>query len=354
MTVGIIGLGLIGGSVARALKKNTDHKIIAMNRSEASVKLAYKEGVIDEYTLGDLSAFSECDVIFICTSVDKIVRFAELLKEHIKKDCLITDVGSTKSGIVKAMKDVPVNFLGAHPMAGSEKSGYTASNEHLLENAYYIITPTSKNTDEQINKLKELITSMGAIPIILDCEHHDACVAAISHLPHIVASVLVNTVAQNDKRNDMRILAAGGFKDITRIASSSGEVWSSICDENREEILKILSQFSRNIEIVYDRLKNGRSLAPMFNDAKQYRDGIDESKHTRDSNNSVKISVADEVGVIAKVAAILTQNNINIKNIGIINNRDYSSGVLSISFENAKHKALATNILKQNNYLIRE
>lgn len=354
--IGIIGLGLIGGSLAKCFRSRiNDVKITAMNRSEQSLIDAKADGVIDSYSLDDMSIFSECDIVFVCTSVDKIPEYVEKLIPYIKKDCIITDVGSTKKIIYNEMlKFKNINFIGGHPMAGSEKTGYKSAKEHLFENAFYILTPNENVSEKMLEDMIYLSKLTGAVPLILSPDYHDYTVAAISHVPHIIASALVNTVKELDDDNCyMHALAAGGFKDITRIASSSPEVWSSICDDNRDKILEVLSVFRENIEQIENELRNKESLYIFFDEAKDYRDSFaSRTSHAICSQYEIYVDVTDQPGAIATVATLLSVNNINIKNIGIINSRDYSEGALQIVFDEASHKDKASEILKSMNYIV--
>lgn len=354
--IGIIGLGLIGGSLAKCLKSKTANiKIIAMNRSEQSLIDAKADNVIDEYSLTDISIFKDCDIVFVCTSVDKIPEYVERLLPHIKKDCIITDVGSTKKVIYnKMLKFKDINFIGGHPMAGSEKTGYKSSKSHLFENAFYILTPNEIVTKEMVDKMISLVKLTGAVPIVLDPDYHDYTVAAVSHVPHIIASALVNTVKELDDENCyMHSLAAGGFKDITRIASSSPEVWSSICKDNKDKILKVLNSFKENIINIENELTKEDNLYNFFDGAREYRNTFASiSPLTICTQYEIYVDVADQPGAIATIATLLSVHNINIKNIGIINNREYSDGALQIVFSEPSHKKKAVEILQSMNYIV--
>ncbi|MEI3163954.1 MAG: prephenate dehydrogenase [Lachnospirales bacterium] len=354
--IGIIGLGLIGGSLAKSLKsKYDDIEISAMNRSEQSLIDALADKVIDQYSLTDMSIFKDCDIVFVCTSVDKIPSYVEKLIPYIKEDCIITDVGSTKKAIYDEMlKFKNIHFIGGHPMAGSEKTGYKSAKAHLFENAFYILTPTPNVSKDMIDKMTELVKATGAVPIVLDPDYHDYTVAAISHAPHIIASALVNTVEELDDENCyMHSLAAGGFKDITRIASSSPEVWSSICNDNKSKILSVLKKFRENIETIEKELSNDTDLYSFFNKAREYRNTFANRKPiTICTQYEIYIDIADQPGAIAIIATILSSHNINIKNIGIVNSRDYSEGALLIAFSEPSQKEKAKEILETMNFTV--
>ena len=196
-TAGFIGLGLIGGSIVRAMKYYyPDCRILAFNRSRSTLDYALEEGIIDEALPSINEAFASCDYIFLCAPVETNASCLPLLKPYIKEGMILTDVGSTKTDIHAAVEKNGLNrfFIGGHPMAGSEKTGIRNSKRILLENAYYILTPTKEVDPALVEKYRELVISLKALPLILSCEEHDLSTAAISHLPHLIAASLVNLV----------------------------------------------------------------------------------------------------------------------------------------------------------------
>ena len=196
-TIGFIGLGLIGGSIAKAIKKfHPDYQIIAYNRTRETLDDAVFEGIVDIACEEMDSKFSLCDYIFLCATVDYNIECLKWLKTKIRPGCILTDVGSVKGEIHKEITKLSMaaNFIGGHPMAGSEKTGYAYSSDHLIENAYYILTPSEEASLDKISRYSELVSSIGALPMILTAQEHDYITAAISHLPHVVASSLVNLV----------------------------------------------------------------------------------------------------------------------------------------------------------------
>lgn len=356
--IGIIGIGLIGGSIAKALKYRANCEIVAMSRNETPLKTAKSEGVISDYSTTDFSIFKDCDVVFVCVPVDKIAEYVDKLAPHIRKNCIITDVGSTKNKIAKAfsLRD-DVVFIGGHPMAGSEKSGYSAANEFLFENAFYILTPKEGEKTENLIRLKSTIELMGAIPIVLNADYHDKVVAAISHGPHVVAAVLVNLIKQNDDENgNMHMLSAGGFKDITRIASSDPAIWQQISMDNKNEILGFLGNFKELLNHFETLLlsENPEHIFDFFSQTKDYRDSFAQSKSSFANIYEIYTDIIDKPGTIAAIATMFSENNINIKNIGIVNNREHQEGVLHIIVENRDDKIRAVELLKNMNFIVYE
>ncbi|MBP3338091.1 MAG: prephenate dehydrogenase [Lachnospiraceae bacterium] len=351
-TYGFIGLGLIGASIAKSIRRvYKDCTIIGYNRSEGARTLALSDGTIDVATDKIDENFSKCDYIFLCTPVEYNCEYLKQLKNIIKDDCIITDVGSTKESIHKMVSSegLEKNFIGGHPMAGSEKTGYENSSDRLVENAFFAITPTKDSPREKIDEYKQLVTDIGAIPVILSCEEHDFCVAGISHLPHIIASQLVNLVHDNDiPSQTMHQLAAGGFKDITRIASSSSNMWEQICMTNTSNIVTLLDKYIGLLSKTKYELeqKNGKYIYDMFTDSREYRDTFEERGHGPIQKTfRLYTDIIDETGAIARISTILALNKINIKNIGITHNREFQEGVLAIEFESQNDMDMAKDTL---------
>ena len=359
LTFGFIGIGLIGGSVAKSIRRcMPSEKIIVYNRSAQARVMAKHDGTANITVDAVDERMGECDYIFLCTPVEKNEEYLALLKDIIKEDCIITDVGSVKTNIHKAVEKLGLeaNFIGGHPMAGSEKTGYENANDRLLENAYYAITPTDKVPQSRVDEYTEIVSTIGAIPINISYEEHDRVVATISHLPHLIASSLVNLVKHNDSKNEyMKTMAAGGFKDITRIASSSPEMWEQICMTNNVNISEMLDKYISDLKDIKDELdtKNGTAIYDLISESRDYRDNIDDHNNSV-INRSYRIycDIIDESGAIATIATILATNGISIKNIGIIHNREFDEGVLRISFYDKESSDSAANLLERHRYKI--
>lgn len=358
-TIGFIGLGLIGGSIARGLKRADNNiTIMAYMRTRSKLEQAKKDGTIDIILDGIDEQLSMCDIIFLCTPVEYNASYLEKIRPYLKPGAILTDVGSTKTNIHKTVIEMDMEdvFVGGHPMAGSEKSGYENSTDHLLENAYYIISPTAKNTPEQIDRMKQIALAIRAIPLVLTYEEHDFSVGAVSHLPHLIASSLVKLVKDNDNENEvMKRIAAGGFKDITRIASSSPVMWEQICMTNTDNLKVLMRRYIESLESIYSDLDahNGQAIYNLIDESGKYRDSF--SSKTRGPvipDHSFSVDVVDEPGSIAILSAILASRGINVKNIGINNARDYGEGALRISFYSEEKKSEAAELLKKYNYTL--
>lgn len=359
LTCGFIGLGLIGGSIAKAIRNNIpDAHLIAYDINKASLDLSAEENVIDRTCTAIDDSFRCCDYIFLCAPVSHNDENLLLLKQYLSEHTVLTDVGSVKTGIHKHIEALGLKeqFIGGHPMAGSERFGYQNSKAALLENAYYILTPSDTVSQEKISAYQTLVRSIGAIPLILTYEGHDYVTAAISHLPHVIAASLVNLVKNADsKEGVMKMIAAGGFKDITRIASSSPTMWQQICLTNTENISKLLRDYIDDLNKIADCIdkRSTDDIYEFFDTAREYRESF-----TNTSSGPIKaehvltVDIADKPGSIATIAALLAQHDVSIKNIGINHNRELAEGALRIEFYTVEALNGAISILRENKYSI--
>ena len=359
--IGFIGLGLIGGSIAKAIRQYyPDYEIVAFDKNKESLALATQESMIDVAATTIDNNFQNCNYIFLCAPVAYNTAYLKQLTEYLNDDCILTDVGSVKTNIHEEVQNLGIGkyFIGGHPMAGSEKSGYSNSKAMLIENAYYILTPTPQVAEEKVQTYEKFVESLKALPVILDYQLHDQITGIISHLPHIIASTLVNLVRELDNDAEyMKTIAAGGFRDITRIASSSPVMWEQICLENHENISHVLDEYIKMLiqaRCSVDNLE-AETLYDMFANSRDYRDSIDTTSSGLINKTYVLyIDIVDEAGGIATIATILAMEGISIKNIGIIHNREFEQGVLKIEFYEEDAMKRGTALLKKRNYIVYE
>ncbi len=361
MKIGFIGLGLIGGSVAKAIRKYyPDYEIVAFDKNRETLALAVQENIIDTACSSIDDNFKGCGYLFLCAPVSCNTAYLSQLKGLLDADCILTDVGSVKTSIHEEITalDMEENFIGGHPMAGSEKSGFSNSKAHLIENAYYILTPSEIASKEKVERYRSFVSSLKAIPVILDYREHDCITGTISHLPHIIAATLVNYVRDNDTKDElMKALAAGGFKDITRIASSSPVMWQQICLKNGSNISRILSGYIQALEKAKAAIdsENENELYSLFETSRDYRDSMPNSSAGPIKKQfALYCDIIDEAGGIATIATILASNNINIKNIGIVHNREFEEGVLRIEFYDEASSVKAAGLLQKYRYIVYE
>lgn len=360
-TIGFVSLGLIGGSIAKTIKRIfPDYTIVAYNRSISSLEMAVSQGIVDIPCDKVDARFAQCDYIFLCAPVAVNASYLPVIRSFIRPHTVLTDVGSTKSDIAKHIQDAGLedSFIGGHPMAGSEKTGYANATPYLLENAYYILTPSPTVAQEKVDDYYQLVSSLGALPMILDSNLHDYATAAVSHLPHLIAASLVNLVKDGDTEDELlKTIAAGGFKDITRIASSSPDMWQQICLTNREQIQLVLNRYIQSLTNIQHSLSEGDSkeLYQLFDSAGEYRNSISMGPQgSIKKAYEVYCDIIDESGAIATIATILATNGISIKNIGIIHNREFADGVLRIAFYEETPRLQAVELLKRHRYIVYE
>jgi prephenate dehydrogenase len=277
----VIGVGLIGGSLARVLReKNEVNEIIGVGRSEANLRKAVELGVIDSYSQDPCVGVLGADLVFLAIPVCSITRVLATIAPFLSPGCVVTDGGSVKGEIVASCESLMphgTSFIGAHPIAGTEKSGVTASFTTLYEGKRCIVTPTANSDKNALEKVVRMWETAGSEVVLMDTHKHDRVVAAISHLPHMVAYALVNAVDGYD-RLDESILkySAGGFRDFTRIASSDPVMWRDIALMNREGIIEMMDLFNKYFMQLHSLLENadGPGLEDFFTRSKQSRDSI--------------------------------------------------------------------------------
>lgn len=357
-TIGFIGLGLIGGSIAKSMKRIFQDNIhlIAYDTNKETLQTALAEGCIDQAAHQIDDAFSDCSFLFLCAPVSCNNQNLIQLGHIISNQCILTDVGSVKSEIHEAVSAARLEhcFIGGHPMAGSEKTGFNNSTDRLLENAFYILTPTSTVPDHMVVRYKDLVQSIGSIPLILSYQEHDYVTAAISHLPHIIAASLVNLVKNSDNESHvMKTIAAGGFKDITRIASSSSDMWKQITLSNNENITKLLHDYIHSLVDIMHVIQDHDAdlLYHFFSEARDYRNNlVDTASGPIKKIPLIYVDIPDKTGIIASIATILASHSISIKNIGIVHNREFEEGALRIEFYDDLSSDQATLVLNESGY----
>ena len=361
-TIYIAGLGLIGASMALGIKRDyPDYEILGYNRSQASRDIALERGMIDRAT-DDFASFAPlADVIILSLPIKQTIAFLqELATLDLKEGVIISDAGSTKSAIVttaeKCFADKPVRFVGAHPMAGSHKTGAASADVNLFENAYYIFTPSILTTPDTLEEMKDLLSGLHARFIEIDAEEHDRVTSQISHFPHILASGLMEQTASYAEEHEMaRRFAAGGFRDMTRISESEPGMWTSIILSNRETIIERIEDFKRRLDEVGQAISKGdeNQIWNFFNQAREQRQAMEIHKRGGvDSSFDLYVDVPDEEDVILRILELL--RGTSLVNIHINEeNREDVHGILQISFKNAQDLKRAEQVITENtNYTV--
>ncbi|MEG0384631.1 MAG: prephenate dehydrogenase [Solibacillus sp.] len=350
----VIGLGLIGGSVALALQKAPHTKVFGYDAHEQTRELASTLHVVHEVVEDPVQFAEQADVIIFGTPVNITLDFMEQLKSwNLKRNVIITDTGSTKARIMEKaleLRELGITFIGGHPMAGSHKSGITAAKPYLLENAYYMLTPTEGEEIERIAALDDLLKFTLGKMVVVDAKAHDHMTAVVSHFPHIVAASLVHQLNFEKKAFPMTSsLAAGGFRDITRIASSNPTLWRDITLQNKKELVGQLDTWLDEMGRVRQLLDQGdaEEIERYFSDARDVRDKLPVANGALYMPYDLYVDIPDYPGVISEVTGYLAEEKISIINIRIVETRVDVFGILVISFQTNEDRERAAKCIAQ-------
>ncbi len=279
--IAIMGIGLIGGSLARALKRNNSvGKIIAYDRNEEALQKAYELGVADEIYNDPIKAAENADIIILATPITAMGKIVKEIIPYLKEDAVMSDVGSTKGSVLESIKAeigyLPERFVPAHPIAGTEKHGVENSFDSLFDNRRTLVIPHLENSHDAVRTIHEMWKAAGSETEEMGVKHHDQVLAATSHIPHLLAYATVDTLANLDDRAEIFRFAAGGFRDFTRISASDPDLWADICLQNRESILEVLVAYQKNIDRLRHALEAGEreEMRTVFARAKHARDNF--------------------------------------------------------------------------------
>jgi len=358
--IAIFGVGLIGGSLALCFKGKPGFRVVGHSPKESSTQKYVDRGVVDEATTSLKEAAEDADFLFLCVPVGMLEEYLEQLSRcRLKPGAIITDVGSTKGEVVEAAARYDFGqavFIGGHPMAGKERSGVEAATSKLFENAYYVLTPTLETPAAAYEALHGLLEQTKAKLVKMDARTHDEIVGAVSHLPHIVAAMLVNLVSRlNESDDGYEKLAAGGFRDITRIASSDPTIWRDICVSNRDVLLQLLSEWIREAERFMELLRagDGDAISGEFASASAFRSGLPERRvGIATTHYEFYVPVSDEPGTIGKLTTLLGRESINLRNIGILEPTPGGPGSLRLSFSNEDDMLRAKTLLEAADHCV--
>lgn len=275
----IIGVGLIGGSLARALRQaGVVGEIVGCGRDACHLGVARSLKVIDSYSTDIGQAIHGADMIVVAVPMQAMESVFRAMRGHVAREAIITDVGSVKGSAIAAAKtvfgEVPENYIPGHPIAGTEKNGVEASFAELFQQRRVILTPLQNSRAEAVARVRAMWQACGAEVVEMGVEHHDEVLAATSHLPHMLAYALVDTLARMDDSREIFSYAAGGFRDFTRIASSNPQMWHDICLANRVALRDVLHRFRDDLQLLIEAIERGDSeyLKTTFSRAKQARD----------------------------------------------------------------------------------
>jgi prephenate dehydrogenase len=331
----VVGTGLIGGSIGMALRRLGWH-VTGRDRDPERAAQALKLGALDR--IGD---DSEASVTFVATPVRSIPT--EALNALAEGSGLVTDVGGVKAPIVDAVADA--RFVGGHPMAGSEQDGVEGATGDLFQGATWVLTPTAATDAAAYAQVQQIVASLGADVVALPPERHDALVAVVSHVPHLTAATLMRLAASRGEEHQVLLrLAAGGFRDMTRIAAGSPGIWPDICRENRDAIAGVLGELMSALGEMRDLVVHDdrTGLLDLLNQARAARVNLPVHIGAADDLRELRVPVPDRPGVLADVTTTATELGVNIVDLEIAHSTEGQHGVLILLVGND-----AVDVLRQ-------
>ena len=354
----LVGVGVIGGSLGLAIRKHfRSVTVVGFDRREV-LRKAFDKGAIDKAAPSLRSAVEKADLVFLAMPVSEILKVLPLIAKYAPPDALISDVGSVKGNIIRRARRLfpRGNFVGGHPMAGVELSGVEAAHPLLFENAVYVLTPTQGSTTPAVKRLASFLEELGARVVLLDSKTHDEVASVVSHLPQLTAVALTNVAGGRHTSGRRHLgLAAGGFRDLTRIASSKPEIWADILTQNKIEIDKALKLMIRELSVYRKLLARRRtfSLREEFNSARRIRSSIPKAtKGFIHQLDELFVYVKDQPGMIAKMTSALARARINIKDIELVKVREGRGGTFRLAFESKEMSTRAADVLSRAGFEI--
>ena len=369
-TLGVVGLGLLGASIAETTRKrHPDWKIVGVS-SSITIKEALASKLIDEgVDYPDArNILEQCDLILLCTPIDNILGLLKVWTEkplNLKPGTVISDVGSTKSIICAyGKKAFPAEsngtFIGSHPMAGSEKTGIKARDAHLFENAAWILCPEKDDSDKiksALSILEKFVQGLGARTLTLAPAVHDILVADASHLPQLLATVLASSTGQYDRWPKVLEIAGGGFRDMTRLAASSFAVWEPILRTNKDFILDAMKSYRaelESVEVALEESEGAEGLAPIFSEANTLRSQFNAPRKGFSSpTTEILIDLEDKPGALLHALSPLSAAGLNILDLEILKVREGEEGTLMMGFHKPEEAQTALDLLAKSGHKAR-
>lgn len=350
----IAGIGLIGGSLLKAIRQSDDTYTIGYDTDEAVLNYVQKEQMADEVSMDFATAASQADMIILAAPISASIQLLHTLDDiSLDHQVIVTDVSSVKGTIfdvANQLKNEQIVFIGGHPMAGSHKTGIHAAKAHLFENAIYVLSPTSRCHQQELQALKDVLQWTNCQFLTLKPEEHDEMTSVISHFPHLIASSLVHQAKKwEEVHTYLPGLAAGGFRDITRIASSNPKMWQDIFLHNKTKLSRLLQDWINEMVTLKEFLDMNKEaeMVHYLNEAKDYRDGLNAySSGALPAYHDLYVDVKDKPGAIAFVVQLLAEAEISIRNIRILEIRDNINGALRLSVTSKENQQKAYDLLQ--------
>ncbi len=354
----IIGTGLMGGSLSMALVESSKVRSVAgYDSSEETREKALAMRVADEVSSTASEAVNGADLVFIATPTSSIVDTFVELSGSLRDGAVVSDLGSAKMTVtagVEAALPGGVSYVGGHPMTGSEQSGVQYARPDLYRQAYYILTPTARTDAEAFSKLHAVLTDIGARVISIDPESHDRAMATVSHVPHLLSLLLMDMASgQKEQMENLYTVSAGGFRDMTRIAASSPEVWIDICMENNDFIIERLKDYDARMRDLTEMLESGdrEGLRRLFEGARRARAELSvKSGQELEELFDVSLPVPDEPGVISRISTAVGSLGVNIEDLGIVHPLEGETGIMTLRILGKEKARQAAEKLQELGY----
>lgn len=346
MRVAVVGLGLIGGSVALAARERLEATVSGCDTSEQAASAALQRGAVDQVAATVADAVAGAEVVFVATPVRALVETVAEALAMAPADCVVTDVGSTKRSVVAAHEDP--RFVGGHPLAGAESAGIEHARGDLFEGATWYLTPTSITSGVLYERLHRLLRGLGARPAAIDADTHDTILATVSHLPHVFANVLVSQAAETLEAQGERLPATGpSFRDATRVAGASSAIWPDIYVSNRDALAGGIERAIEALTRFRDALRDADTeRITAWNDAAAAdRRRLLEAQLAGAPLFELRASVPNRPGVVATLALELGRAGVNIADMALYPAPDMSEGVVALWISGEAAAARAQDLI---------
>lgn len=346
----MLGVGLIGGSIGLAARRRANAEVCGYDPDERVRAKALELGALDTQAADVASAVAGADVVFVAAPVGALAETVRLALESAPPDCVVSDVGSTKRLLADAGADE--RFIGGHPLAGAETAGVENAREDLFDGATWYLTPAQGSTAGVLyERLHRLLTSFGAQPTAIDADTHDRLLASVSHLPHVLANVLVEQAASSISGEERRRLPAVGpsFRDATRVAGANSSIWTDIYMSNRDALIASIDELARRLSDVRAMLSAGDPAAvTAWNEhARASREELLGAGLRRGAVHELRVSVPNRPGVIAEIALALGREGVNIADMALSASADNRQGVVALWIGGAEHAERAQELIAQ-------
>lgn len=353
MRIALLGVGLIGGSIGLAARDRVEGgaEVVGFDPCEGVLDVALERGAIDVAATSVAHALEGAEACFVCAPVGALRELVEEALGAAPEDCVVTDVGSTKRGLAQSFADE--RFIGGHPVAGAESSGVAYARENLFEGAAWYLTPGESASGVLYERLHRLIAALGARPAAIDAEVHDRLLAAVSHLPHVLANVLVAQAGRTASEEDEPLPRVGpSFRDATRVAGASSRVWTDIYMANNEAIATEIDDTIARLEQVAAALRSGDTAAveSWNDDARAHRERLIDADLAVGELHELHVSVPNEPGIVARVALALGRASLNIEDLALAPAADMRSGSITLWIAGDDEAARARGLIEALGY----